>query len=259
MGYLAYQNANVTLTASASETARFGFKTDRLIVGVDALESAGSLDALGALVRSRIETSTAAVTILRYPSQLVRLLATVGVEDARVFPGGSLTYWEAPSSAPTHPGEAVLEIGLLERSVHAQSISAVLRSSFHGYVNHYSANPLIPEALVTDAYVEWAASTLANPSSRAFANVIDDELVGVAIVGVERGLWEIELASISSRFQSRGLYLQLMSGVLSAAHSQGARRVVISTQSHNIAVQRAWAKLGFKPYSSIETVHLLRD
>ena len=68
---------------------------------------------------------------------------------------------------------------------------------------------------------------------------------------------EILLAGLTSAAQGRGLYPLLLKAVGQQAMARGCPRVTISTQAHNIRVQRAWAKAGFRPFAAITTVHAM--
>ena len=46
---------------------------------------------------------------------------------------------------------------------------------------------------------------------------------------------------------------------MQTARKRGIERIELSTQAQNIAVQRAWAGLGFKPIRPLDTTHLVRN
>ena len=259
MGYVDYQNSIVSTAHSVTETERFGYLTDRISVG--ALQTAGSPTTLVESVQTAIDESNARIIILRYPAGLVSLLRDIRMRgNTRIYSGGAILYWEGPQgSGPSEEIEdATSEIAPAERSAHAVEVTYILEDSFRGYVNHYSANPLLHSGVVVEGYAEWARSSMSNPLNRVFTVEAEDGAVGVAIVGVSGNIWEIELASIAYASQRKGYYLKLIKRVLASARAEDVSKVVISTQSHNIAVQRAWAKLGFRPLLSIETVHIVR-
>jgi len=68
---------------------------------------------------------------------------------------------------------------------------------------------------------------------------------------------EILLAGLVPAAQGKRLYDGLLDGCQRVAIARGAVRVVISTQVHNVRVQRSWARLGLRPFAAIETVHLV--
>ena len=61
-----------------------------------------------------------------------------------------------------------------------------------------------------------------------------------------------------SAAQGRGIYAHLLAEVERRAAERGAAEVVISTQGHNVRVQRVWARYGFEPVHAMLTVHLVR-
>lgn len=257
MALAEYLNADVVSRPSASETARFGFETARITVGSEALaDPAAAVDA----VERALSASSAAVTILRFPSDALSLMRDVARGDAALYPAGTLVYWQGPplSDQPDTRDGRGFEVLPHDRGRFASEILAVLRDSFDGYINHYSANPLIEPGVVVEGYAEWAAATMSSADNRVFAVATPDgAAVAVAVIAVTGDDWEIELASVAGHAQRQGHYVTLMQCVLSAAKTAGAARVIISTQAHNIGVQRAWAKLGFAPIAAIDTVHVI--
>ena len=132
-----------------------------------------------------------------------------------------------------------------------------MAAAFREYRNHYSSNPLLDDSVTLMAYVEWAGMAL---DRRSPTFIVEED-------GVSRGLatvtaedpdeWEIELAGVEPEAQGRGLYRELLAAVGTAARASGARRIVISTQAQNIRVQRIWARQGWVPIDSFDTVHLV--
>ncbi|WP_187976158.1 GNAT family N-acetyltransferase [Mycetocola sp. JXN-3] len=206
------------------------------------------------------------VIILRYPSRLVALADRVAPENRRVLPAGGLLYWEVRADTYVAAARASgVEIerfrgGSLSASSKKTRALAMLRDSFDGYVNHYAANGLFEPTVVADGYLEWAQNTLLDPSGIAYILTVDGAVVGAATVSEdpELDVHEIELAAIGAEYQRRGLYRHLLDGIVAGARADGVDRVVISTQSHNTNVQRAWARAGLVPALAVETAHLVR-
>ena len=264
MGLSEYLENDVVSRHSASESDRFGFATDRITVGTGAIADAERLVGTVGAIERAMAASTATVTILRYPSEALSLVRDVAWTDVALYPAGTLVYWQGPALAdqpdiqPDIRQDGSMEVLPRDRQRFSADILAVLRDSFHDYVNHYSANPLIEPGVVVEGYAEWAASTMSHPDNRVFAVAASGgEAIAVAVVAVVGGDWEIELASVAGHAQRQGHYATLIRRVTSAAKTAGAERVIISTQAHNIGVQRAWAKLGFVPIAAIDTVHVV--
>jgi ribosomal protein S18 acetylase RimI-like enzyme len=258
MGLIDFAHAEVRIAPSGSESSRFGRMTDRIVVGSGALDAFGSMAGLSSRVSSVISASVAEIVIVRYPSSLVALLSGVDRRAFDTLPAGCLIYWQGPDSSTRGSDVAAHEVGVAERKARQAELNLIIADSFAGYVNHYSANPVLDPDVVVAGYLEWASHTMARPSNRVFLTESDGAAVGIAIVSVAESTWEIELASVVPAAQRAGHYTRLIVHLLNTADASGKPRVVISTQAHNIGVQRAWAKLGFLPIDAIETVHLLR-
>jgi len=256
VGWTDAHDRSVTLVPSASESARFGHPVERLTVGAGWTESM-SREQLGSRLRDLATGSTATTIILRYPAQANFVVTELGGVNREVYPAGSLLYWERDTAGQSADPAVSLLDQPLAPLVAAEAL-AVIADSFEGYVNHYHANPLIEETAVTEGYLEWAGNSLVADTGKVFVVRDGDEIAGVATIDAsEPGYWEILLAGMATSAQGKGLYLRLVRGVLAAAAEVGVPRVLISTQTHNIAVQRAWAKLGFSPVAAVETVHLV--
>jgi N-acetylglutamate synthase-like GNAT family acetyltransferase len=109
-------------------------------------------------------------------------------------------------------------------------------------------------------YQEWARSSVSAHPDDVLLLRRGGEAIGVATceASADRGHLEVLLAGLLPTAQGGGLYGQVMAGVASHARRLGLERVVISTQVHNVRVQRAWVRAGLRPFASVETVHCVR-
>jgi len=131
---------------------------------------------------------------------------------------------------------------------------------FDGYVNHYTANPLLEPDLALEGYVDWVRRTAqANPDSLGVL-AHGERSVGVATWFVDPGgeVVEILLAGLVPEARGHGWYAALLAEVGRVATGLDVPRVVISTQAANVAVQRAWVSAGFKPLAAVTTAHAVR-
>jgi ribosomal protein S18 acetylase RimI-like enzyme len=113
---------------------------------------------------------------------------------------------------------------------------------------------------VVEGYVEWAGSHRASPTTSvtALEDADDGSIAAVAASTFSPSEASIGLAGVAPRFRRRGVYQRLLDAVAEEARSRGLDRVVISTQAHNLAPQRAWARRGCLPEAGVHTVHLGR-
>lgn len=247
----------VVVRDSPLETERFGYSTTRLTIGP------GPVDA-GRLLAT-IEGLAADLVVVRYDAARLELAGVFARSGRAVLPAGALTYWEKPlavaePSRPTPPpGIEVLTADTMDAEVVSALVQEIVRASFQDYGNHYLANPLLDPSAALAGYQDWAVRSLnANPGN---VLVLTDrrEPIGLATLesGADAGHLEILLAGLVPAAQGRRLYGSLLDGCERLAAARGARRMVISTQVHNVRVQRAWARQGLRPFAAIETVHLL--
>lgn len=85
---------------------------------------------------------------------------------------------------------------------------------------------------------------------------VDDEPAGFALTDTRDQVGEILLAGISREFQSKGLYKHLLAHIETEMHQYKVEELVISTQSQNSNVQKAWERYGLVPLLTVRTVHV---
>jgi len=140
----------------------------------------------------------------------------------------------------------------------AEKVRAVAAESFKGYNGHYHADNRLAAKKCDEVYSSWAFNSCI---SKDFANevlvaVLENRIVGFATLRVN-ALDEGEgvLFGISPEAQGIGIYRLFIENSLLWAVRQGLKRMIVSTQITNIAVQKVWVRAGFWPYSSFYTFH----
>jgi RimJ/RimL family protein N-acetyltransferase len=241
----------VTLGPSPADSRRFGLEVHRATVGPGVLDPAA--------LRAALDSSPADVVVLRYDVARQEVPAVLATTSRAVLPAGALTYWEKAVGDDVPPSvTAVTEAGDLDRATAERAVRAVVRASFAGYGNHYTADPLLDRDAALAGYEEWALASLDRDAHAVLVQVVDDQPVGVATVQHADDHTEILLAGLVPAAQGRRLYGDLLLAVERAAGEAGRERLVISTQVQNVRVQRAWARFGMRPFAAVETVHLVR-
>lgn len=235
------------IVSSRVESERFGVKVGRVVI--DAHDDAPASD----------EFAGFDITFVRTPADNWAIAYQLALlSDHAGFVADHLCYWRwtcdrmiAVEGPP--PGWSVR----LDPS--ADQVESVVRRSFDGYLNHYSANPLLADVSVVDAYAEWAQTLMREPGASA-ALLADDsgEPVAVAVIDWTGAVPDIRLAGVAPDHQRRGLYPVLLERVMLMARDRGETALEISTQSHNVAVMRAWTRLGFEPHRTLATYHVVR-
>lgn len=168
----------------------------------------------------------------------------------------TLMYWEwidrGEPVEPERPAE-------LSSDVPWDRVERLVRDVFAGYDNHYLSNPLLDPGAALDGYVEWAATTASAVPGAVSVLRADGDDVAFAITDWHAGPPDVRLAGVSTAHQRRGWYPELVRHVMLTARTTGAGSIRISTQAQNVAPQRVWAKLGWRPFEVLTTTHLVRD
>jgi hypothetical protein len=265
----------VTYAPSPIESARFGISVGRITVGYALADAPDGHQRASRELTALIAQSNDAVLIVRYPAQAISLGAAIaGAAGRDVVPAGELTYWGA-NVKPILDAAPVVSSGDLDvvtaedltKQHHASSdevfriVDEIVGDSFADYASHYLANPLFDRDGALRGYQDWARRSF----DRSDGGVIlrqSGTPIGIATFTMSadgRSHLEVLLAGLVSAAQGRGHYAVLVAECAATARRRDRARLIISTQTHNIRVQRAWSRLGLRPFAAIETVHAIRQ
>lgn len=244
---------------SQLEGDRFGLTVARVVVGSDATDD----DHLRAAFADAIADAPEDLIIARWPAGLSGIGAIAGSTGRQVIPADILMYWEVPSAqlaasgTDLPPGYTILRPEDPSEEVES-AIATVVTDSFRGYGNHYTANPALDPELALAGYLEWAIGAFRSDPGHVVILEEGGTPIGVATLTESDDDLEIELAGLTGDAQGKGLYGHLLAAVGRLAVERGKARVIISTQTHNIRVQRAWVRAGMKPFAAVTTAHLVQ-
>lgn len=234
------------IVSAEVESARFGLRVGRCELDVP--------EELSLLER---ELDHYDLVVLRYPAEAVTIASEASeISGFRSFTADHLCYWEwrrVETVEPTVPAG-----WCIDDRPDVEEVIDVVRDSFAGYRNHYSANPLLDRDAALDGYGEWAGRLAAVEGSAYVLRDPSGVGAGVALVDWSIELPDIRLAGMRSSAQGRGLYRVLLESVMERAVLRERDGLQISTQSHNVSVMRVWARAGFVPARTLVTMHLLR-
>jgi ribosomal protein S18 acetylase RimI-like enzyme len=171
--------------------------------------------------------------------------------DTLVYYSFDLTQRAIPDDAPR------VHIRKFVRDDTAQ-VETVAAAAFKGYYGHYHADSRLDERKCDEGYVAWAvrSCTSKEVASEVLVAEIDDKIVGFLTLRLNNAS-EMEglLFGIAPESQRSGVGRALMLSGLELCKEKRAKRMVISTQVTNVAVQRVWCRLGFEPAHSYYTFH----
>ena len=126
------------------------------------------------------------------------------------------------------------------------------KSSFNRYLN----DPHLSREAVREVYGVWAATSMGGPAADVtFVTEASEGLTGFITLVLPKtdGIATVPLNAVVPQQRGKGLYAKLVAAALSHAWKHGAKRVRIRTQLQQLAVQRAWYRLGARPIGSAHT------
>lgn len=234
------------VSASPDESSRFALR-----IGRAWLEAAPGVSEVSAAIADYD------VVILRAPAELREIgLRLASASDFVLLPADHLCFWnwvddrvgafEMPGAFSLRPARD------------AEEVRPLIFDAFSNYGNHYRANPLFDPDDVVAGYCEWVESLLAQGAATCLVLESSDGLHGFGIIDWSTDTPDIRLAGMISASQGRGLYPAVLHGLMREARDRKRSPIMISTQSDNIIVMRAWARLGWLPVRTLVTHHLVR-
>lgn len=140
----------------------------------------------------------------------------------------------------------------------AEDVRRIAAAAFKDYTGHYHADPRLDRRKCDETYASWAERSCI-PGLAADAVLVAECDARVAGFGTLRvnSPQEVEglLFAVAPEFQGRGICGSLMIASLEWSRTRGARRMIISTQVTNVAMQKVWCRTGFEPGHSYYTLH----
>ena len=147
------------------------------------------------------------------------------------------------------------------RPIHAEEeeeMISVAVESFRGYFGHYHADKRLDNNKCDEAYVDWARKAFISRGSNGNFQVAeaDNRIVAFGVFRInspDEG--ELFLGGIHPDFQGQGIYQAFLYRAMEWCLSKNAKRIVISTQINNIAVQKILTRFGFEIARGYYTFH----
>lgn len=131
-------------------------------------------------------------------------------------------------------------------------------SSFNRYLNDGGFS----RAQVRKVYETWARTSVGGPAADGtLVACIDDRIVGFLTMkwaGAD-GTGRVPLNAVDARVRGRGIYRALVLRAARVMAGRGARRLDVTTQLQQLAVQRTWWGLGAQATGSAYSFHLWLD
>ncbi len=146
----------------------------------------------------------------------------------------------------------------VNRVSEAQAVRAIASASFQGYFGHYHADVRLDREACDEVYRSWAENSVLSTEVAHEVLVVEDqgELLGFATL--RRNTPEVGegvLFGVAPQAQGKGIYRTMMVEGMRWCQQQETKRMIVSTQITNVAVQKVWARLGFEFDHAYYTLH----
>lgn len=230
---------------SEREEERFGVTTAR----ADWLK----LEDVSALLEF-CRTKTARLVIVRCSTSEVELVHELEDRGFRLM--DTMTIWMCP--LPAEPFQVpfdgcIRSAGLQDRA----TVEAIAREVYRSYPGHYRNDPNLSSEQCDEAYVDWACRSIDSKevADEVFVAELRGDPVGFITARIDGTDGEAPLGGVASAARGQGVYVSLLEHSRRWLSSQGVSRMLVRTQLTNVVVQKAWAGLGFSPWTSQYTLH----
>ena len=236
----------MNLFISDIDKERFGFKTARVIgLTTDNLPSV-----LDFCTREKVELLIARCNISD-------LDAAQSIEKQGFLLMDTLIYYNfdlVSQSVPADNGVAKVRPILINEE---EEMISVAQASFHGYFGHYHADSRLDKNKSDEVYADWARKAFALRQSDNFlAGEIGGRVIGFGVLRINNpDEGEMFLGGIHPDFQGQGIYHSFLCKATDWCILKNAKKMVISTQLNNVAVQKVLAKFGFEISKGYYTFH----
>jgi ribosomal protein S18 acetylase RimI-like enzyme len=137
-------------------------------------------------------------------------------------------------------------------------INELVSKIFKDYTNHYYANPFMNKNDILDGYQEWAGNYITGHRSErlSWLTIEKGAFIGFIACFVREDECEIILNGVRPEASGRGIYSDMLRFIQNYFKKAGIKIMKVSTQVHNFAVQKVWAREGFFMHESFNTIHI---
>ena len=232
---------------SAIDTERFGITIARTQVS--------SSDNLHDAIRF-CEENDVSMLIARCPVDETQIAQDMEAEGFRIM--DTLVYYSRDLEG-MFPTEVTGDIAIRTmRDGEEKQLQDVAARAFRGYYGHYHADRKLQKERCDEGYVSWVkrSSCDRDDNHDILVAVSEGRVVGFATVRLNsRVEGEGVIFGVDLGYQGKGIYRSFIIKAMQWCRESGAKRMIVSTQINNIAVQKVWSRVGFEPVRAYYTFH----
>jgi acyl dehydratase len=135
-------------------------------------------------------------------------------------------------------------------------ISNMVEQIFPGYTNHYNSNPYIDKQNILEGYKEWVLDFIEKENKFVFLVMKSGINIGFATCSILGDEAEGVLYGVLPEFAGGGVYSDIIRYTQQFMKNLGIKKMKVSTQVQNYAVQKVWSREGFSMLKSFATIHI---
>jgi len=143
-----------------------------------------------------------------------------------------------------------------------ETLIDISKESFKNYIDRFHSDENIDNAKADELYELWVKNSYSGYAQLVYAAEVDGKIVGFSTFKdfVEKdkkgnNIGEIVLSAVSEAARGKGVYTSMINYGVKLGKGK-MDYLLVKTQIDNLAVQKAWASLGFKPYKNEYIFHL---
>lgn len=199
--------------------------------------------------------------ILRLPAPAGTMAARLQRYGLDVTHADTLVYYHADLAEYEPKRLRNPDVSFIEAtSADFEILNALIDDIFVDYKSHYHASPLLSPADILAGYKEWARNHVASVDPRNITWIVrtGSRLLGFCCCSFDQAKGEAEgvLYGILPDASGGGLYGDMIRYTQAHFKACGFRRMKVSTQVHNYAVQKVWTREGFSMKQALDTFHV---
>lgn len=136
-----------------------------------------------------------------------------------------------------------------------EGLMAIAKGSFD--FDRYHSDENLDNELCDKYYETWIYNSCHGFADKIIVSEFNNEVVGFTTGKADHNeeLGHLVLSAVSSKYRGLGIYTSMIYEGVKWLEKEGFKGLVVGTQINNIAVQKAWIKLGFTVLDSEYVLH----
>lgn len=135
------------------------------------------------------------------------------------------------------------------------SLSVIAKDSFT--YDRYHSDPHLDDSLCDAYYEQWLYNSCYGFADKVIVSEYNDEVVGFTTGKADHSqeYGHLVLSAVSDKYRGLGIYTSMIYEGVKWLETEGFKGLIVGTQINNLAVQKAWIKLGFTILDSEYVLH----